>query len=107
MNVVRIDERLAQPTLAGVEAAATPAERARLLLQAARAAAVEQLDALDAAIKVVRSLSLEVLDGGDAYSAGVRDLAAHLSEDLLWRGKSLEAHAARERSRLWARPRSD
>ena len=104
MNVVWIDERLAgRPDTAGLEAPSSPSERARLLMHAARAAAVEQLEALNAAIKVVRELSLEVIDGGDAYDVGIRDLAARLSEDLLWRGKNLEALTARERIRLLTR----
>jgi hypothetical protein len=103
MNVVRIDGRVvARSDTVGIEAASTPAERARLLMREARAAAVEQLGILGAAIKVVRDLSLEVLDGDDAYSAGIRDLTARLSEDLLWRGKSLEVLTDRERARLLA-----
>lgn len=98
MNVVRIEGRAAaRPD------AATPAERARLLMQEARFAAIEHLETLEAAIKVVRDLSTEVLQSGDLYPVGVRDLAAHLAEDLLWRGKSLEALAARERAGRLAR----
>jgi len=85
-----------------LEAAASPALRARQLMAEARAAAVEQLEALDAAMVAVRELSLDVLQGGDLYSVGVRDLAARLAEDLLWRGKSLEALTARERAGLLA-----
>jgi len=88
--------------LDGLEAAASPALRARQLMAEARAAAVEQLEALDAAMVAVRELSLDVLQGGDLYSVGVRDLAARLAEDLLWRGKSLEALTARERAGLLA-----
>jgi hypothetical protein len=90
MNVVRIEAR--------PPASATAAERARKLLLESRAAAVEHVEALEAAIKVVRELCSGVLDGGDAYSVGVRDLAAQLAEDLLWRGKRLEALIARERA---------
>jgi hypothetical protein len=103
MKVVRMDERVAarRDTRDG-EATSTPGQRARLLMREARAAAIEQLEALDAAIKVVRDLSREVGQGGDAHSVGVRDLAARLAEDLLWRGKSLEALMARERAGLLA-----
>ena len=103
MNVVRMEARApAGREIGGSEAAASPALRARLLMAEARAAAVDQLEALDAAITVVRELSLEVLRGGDLYSVGVRDLAARLAEDLLWRGKSLESLTARERAGLLA-----
>ena len=103
MNVVRIKAHApAGRELDGVEAAASPGERARLLMHEARAAAVEQLEALDAAILVARELSLDVLRGGDIYGVGIRDLAARLAEDLLWRGKSLESLTARERAGLLA-----
>jgi len=103
MNVVRIDARPASGRdPAGLDAGPSPAERARLLMREARAAALEQLEALDAAISVVRQLSLDVAQGGDIYGVGVRDLAARLAEDLLWRGKSLEGLAARERAGLLA-----
>ena len=99
MNVVRIDARPpAGRDPAAVEAASSPGERARLLLREARAAAIEQLELLQASIQVVRDLSLEVRAGGDAYAVGVRDLAARLAEDLLWRGKALEALTERERA---------
>ena len=101
MNVVRMDAHPARE-LPDLEAAASPAQRAHRLMAEARAAAVEQLEALDAAIMVVRELSLDVLQGGDIYSVGVRDLAARLAEDLLWRGKSLEGLTARERAGLLA-----
>ena len=101
MNVVRIEERVAaRPEPLGIDAASAPGERARLLMREARFSAVEHLDTLDAAIQAVRDLSLEVLEGGDAYGVGVRDLAARLAEDLLWRGKTLQALTARERAAL-------
>ena len=103
MNVVRIDERVgARPDPVGVEAAPSPGERARLLMSEARTAAVEQLEILEAAIQLVRDISLAVAQGGDLYGVGVRDLAARLAEDLLWRGKSLEVLTARERAGLLA-----
>ena len=101
MNVVRIEERApVRAGASGADPAVSPGARARLLMREAQAAAVEELEVLEGAIRTVRNISLEVLDGGDAYGAGVRDLAARLAEDLLWRGKSLEAFIARERARL-------
>ncbi len=103
MNVVRIEERVgARPDPVGVDAT-SPGERASLLMHEARTAAVEQLEILEAAIHLVRDISLAVAQGGDLYGAGVRDLAARLAEDLLWRGKSLEVLTARERAGLLAR----
>jgi hypothetical protein len=104
MNVVRIDERgpVRADTISGSEAAPTPGERVCLLMQEARSAGIEHLEALREAIGVVRDLSLDVARGGDAYGPGVRDLAARLAEDLLWRSKNLEAFTARERAGLVA-----
>jgi len=103
MNVVRIDERVgARPDAVAADAPAAPGQRARLLMFEARTAAVEQIETLEAAIQVVRDLSLAVAQGGALYGVGVRDLAARLAEDLLWRGKSLEVLIARERAGLLA-----
>jgi hypothetical protein len=71
-------------------------------MREAHTAAVEQLEALEAAIRVVRDLSLDVMQGGETYGVGIRDLAARLAEDLLWRGKTLEALTQRERAGLLA-----
>lgn len=103
MNVVRMDERVtARPDPLGTDATSSPGERTRLLMREARAAAIEQLEALEAAVRVARDLSLDVLQAGDAHGVGVRELATRLAEDLLWRGKSLEALTARERAGLLA-----
>jgi hypothetical protein len=107
MNVVRIDSRSAVQAEALPESlvqslAAPPAVRARELLREARAAAVEHLEALAAAIHAVHDLAEDVTLGGDAYSVGVRDLAHRLAEDLLGRVGSLEALTERERRGLLA-----
>jgi hypothetical protein len=67
-----------------------PAQRAHQLFAEARRAAQDHLRQLAAAIDAVRTLSEAVVEGGELYAPGVRDLAARLAEDLLWRGKSLE-----------------
>jgi hypothetical protein len=78
-----------------------PAERARRLMADARAASLEHLDALQAAIGTVISLSEAVVDGGGLYDAGLNDFARRIADDLLWRAKTLEALS--ERQRLAAR----
>tara|TARA_R110002124_G_scaffold60974_2_gene167185 strand:- start:252 stop:554 length:303 start_codon:yes stop_codon:yes gene_type:complete len=65
--------------------AATPSERVRRLQAEARALALEQVEALDAA------LAREIADGGDAYPVGARDMAARLADDLPKRADSLRA----------------
>ena len=102
MKVVRIDERATARSRDAIEATPTSGERARLLMREARSAAIEHLEALEAALRVARDLSLEVVQGGDAYGVGVRELASRMAEDLLWRGKTLEGLTARERAGLLA-----
>jgi hypothetical protein len=100
MNVVRIDSRAAAVALPDdlvPVPAAPPAVRAGELLRQARAAGLEQLADLSAAIQVVRDLAQDVALGGDAYGVGVRDLAQRLADDLRGRAGSLEALAERER----------
>lgn len=77
---------------------AKPAERALRLYREAQLASVEHLDALQAAIGDARALAEAVVEGGALYGVGVHDLAKRLSEDLLWRGKSLEAFRQRQAS---------
>ena len=76
-----------RPSLGVIETA--PADRARVLYEEARAAAREHLAALSAAIAAVRDLCLAVVDGGDLYAPGLRDLAGRLAEDLFWKTKTL------------------
>jgi len=80
----------------------TPGERAQQLMADARAASLEHLDLLAASVEVVRRLARTVADGGEVYGAGVRDLAGRLAEDMLWRGKSLQALTDRQRRGLLA-----
>ncbi len=75
---------------------ASAAVRARQLMAEARAAALDNLTELMEALEAARSLAESVAAGGDLYDVGVRELSGRLSEDLLWRGRSLRALAERE-----------
>lgn len=83
---------LVPPVAAGV--------RARQLMEEARSAALDNLSDLAAALETARSFANSVADGGDLYGVGLRDLSRRLSEDLLDRGRSLQALADRERRGL-------
>jgi hypothetical protein len=103
MKVIRIDQSLAaaptgrsEPELALVPPA-RPGDRARQLMLEARTASVEHLMELGAAISAVRSLAETVVESGDVYGVGLRDFATRLGEDMLWRGKSLQALTERQR----------
>ena len=76
---------------------APPGERARKLMMDARAASIEHLEALEAAIASARELAQGVIDGGDLYGPGLHEFSRTLAEDLLWRSKTLEALVERQR----------
>ncbi len=76
---------------------APPGERARRLLLEARAASLEHVQALEAAIASARDLAQGVVDGGDLYGPGLHEFSRILVEDLLWRSKNLEALVDRQR----------
>jgi len=71
--------------------AQSPAERVRRLQAEARALALEQVEALDAALATAAALARDIADGGDAYPVGARDMAARLADDLPNRAASLRA----------------
>jgi hypothetical protein len=77
---------------------AAAAARARQLMADARSAALENLAELAAALGTARALANAVVDGGDLYGVGLRDLGRRLSDDLLDRGRALQALADRERA---------
>ena len=104
MKVHRIDPaasaaRRSEPELALVPQASA-AVRASQLMAEARSAALDNLTELMAALETARSLAGSVVDGGDLYGVGLRDLSRRLSDDLLDRGRSLQALADRERRGL-------
>jgi hypothetical protein len=76
---------------------APAAVRARKLMEEARSAALDNLTELAAALDTARTLANSVVDGGDLYGVGLRDLGRRLSEELLDRGRTLQTLADRER----------
>ena len=77
--------------------AQTASERVRRLQAEARALALEQVEALDAALATAAALARDIADGGDAYPVGARDMAARLADDLPKRADSLRAVVNRTR----------
>lgn len=74
--------------------------RAMRLMAEARAAADEQVAALERALSLVAILSTDVSEGGDAYPPGVRDIAKKISGDAMWCAQTLDSimnHAAGRR----------
>jgi predicted ATP-dependent protease len=75
--------------------AETVAERVRRLQAEAKQLAKDHIHALTAAISEVERMAAEIAEGGDAYPAGVRDLARRFAEDADARVQTLEAITAR------------
>jgi hypothetical protein len=73
--------------------------KARQLFEEAKAVSLEHLRALEVAIDAVRNLSDEIVDGGDLYAPGLRELARKLTEDLFWTSKTLEVLSRRQDER--------
>ena len=73
----------------------TVAERVRKLQAEAKQLAKDHIHALTAAIGDAERLAAEIAEGGDAYPAGVRDLARRFAEECEARVQTLEAITAR------------
>lgn len=73
----------------------TVADRVRRLQAEARQLAKDHVKSLSAAMVDLEKLAAEIAEGGDAYAAGIREVARQLAEDLDSRVQTLEAIAAR------------
>ena len=73
----------------------TVAQRVRRLQSEARQLAKDHIHAFTAAMAEVGVTAAEIAEGGDAYPAGVRDLARRFAEDCDARVQTLEAITAR------------
>ena len=73
----------------------TVAERVRRLQIEAKQLARDHIHALTSAIMDAELIAAEIAEGGDAYPAGVRDLARRFAEDCDARVQTLEAITAR------------
>lgn len=75
--------------------AETVAERVRRLQAEARQLAKDHVGALIAAMVEAEKMAAEIAAGGEAYPAGVRDLARRFAEDAEARVQTLEALSGR------------
>jgi hypothetical protein len=73
----------------------TTAERVKRLQAEARALALEQVEALEAALCKAADMAKEIADGGDAYPVGARELAARLVSDLPAKAETMKAIVAK------------
>jgi enoyl-CoA hydratase/carnithine racemase len=73
----------------------TLSERIKALQAEARGLAREHVGALQAILSEVERLAKEIAEGGEAYPAGVRDLARRLAEDTANKAQTIEAISGR------------
>lgn len=73
----------------------TVADRVRALQAEARGLAREHVMDLERLLLEVEKMSAEIAEGGEAYPAGVRDIARRLAEDCEARVQTLEAIVSR------------
>ncbi|HEX3915757.1 MAG TPA: hypothetical protein VHW60_00345 [Caulobacteraceae bacterium] len=88
--------RLRETPALGLVGPSPPALKARQLFDEARAASLEHLQSLGVAIERVRELAAAVVEGGDLYAPGLRELARQLDEDLLWKSRTLQVLSQRQ-----------
>jgi hypothetical protein len=69
----------------------TTAQRVQRLQHEAHLLAREQVEALEVQLKAVAAMAAEIAQGGEAYPAGVREMAERLAADLPNRAQSLQA----------------
>ncbi len=79
---------------------ASPAHRALQLYREAERASLEHIDQLVSAVESARTLADELVAGGDLYGPGLHDLSRRLSEELLWKGRTLQVLAQRQREAI-------
>ncbi len=80
----------------------SPAARLNRLMVEAHQAADEQVKALEDALLNVAYMSAEIVQGGDVYPVGVRELCRRLAEESVWKAQTLESIQRQNASR--ARP---
>jgi hypothetical protein len=68
----------------------TRADRIRALQEQARQLASEQVMALEQALALVAQVSHEIIEGAEAYPAGIREIARRLADDAPWSLQTLE-----------------
>jgi hypothetical protein len=98
-----LDEAPAPPPLRRAIALvepASPAIKALQLYREAKRASLDHIDQLISAVDSARILANELVVGGDLYGPGLHDMASRLSEELLWKGRTLQVLAQRRREAI-------
>ncbi|PHY14161.1 hypothetical protein CSW58_01005 [Caulobacter sp. B11] len=75
----------------------TTTQRVQRLQTEARMLAQEQVEALDRELNALAVRALEIAEGGEAYPAGIRELASRIATDLPQKAQTLRAILERTR----------
>ena len=75
----------------------TMTQRVQRLQTEARMLAQEQVEALDRELNALAVRALEIAEGGEAYPAGIRELASRIATDLPQKAQTLRAILERTR----------
>lgn len=74
-----------------MKAPESTADRVKRLQAEARALAMEQVEALEAALMTASAMAREIAEGGEAYPVGAREIAGRLAEDLPAKVETIKA----------------
>jgi hypothetical protein len=73
----------------------TTTERVKRLQLEARALAIEQVEALEAALLKAAAMAKDIAEGGDAYPVGAREIASRLMTDLPQKAETIKTIVSR------------
>ena len=73
----------------------TTTERVKRLQLEARALAIEQVEALEAALIKAANMAKDIAEGGDAYPVGAREIASRLMADLPLKAETIKTIVSR------------
>jgi len=95
MTVTQLNLKARAATDGRMEPPETTAQRIRRLQLEARTLAREQVDAFCEDLIALASRAADIAEGGDAYPAGVREMASRLAADLPDRAQGMLAISER------------
>ena len=70
-------------------------ERVKRLQLEARALAIEQVEALEAALIKAANMAKDIAEGGEAYPVGAREIASRLMADLPLKAETIKTIVSR------------
>ena len=90
MTVTQLNLKARTATGGSMEVPETASQRIRRLQTEAKQLAREQVEAFCDELVMLAQRAAEIADGGDAYPAGVREMASRLASDLPERAQGMQ-----------------